>query len=147
MEAFKKEDSTAELARAVNERNILEETLETSQKLLVHEKKESSSLQKKVKELQKNLDLLSEGYKKLQGRFNRVQEEEKMKIQSIESLNDDFLSLTIENNLINNRVAKLKQENDELIKRWMDKVSQDAEILNNANAALEVSRKSLSPGD
>ncbi|GME76355.1 unnamed protein product [Ambrosiozyma monospora] len=91
--------------------------------------------------MEKNIRLLTDGYKKLQDKFSRLQEETKMKNQNIEVVNDDLLSLQIENNLLNKKVEDLTLEREKLIQRWMNKVSKDAEVLNDANKVLELNRK------
>lgn len=59
------------------------------------------------------------------------------KNKTIEIINDELLMLQMQNNLLNQKVTELSLENDSLIQRWMNKVSQDAEKLNDANQFLQ----------
>lgn len=61
-----------------------------------------------------------------------LKEESKYRSQSMESINDEILSLQIQNNLLTEENDKLRKENDQLIDRWLKKVEQDAKLLNDA---------------
>ncbi|ODV85736.1 hypothetical protein CANARDRAFT_197904 [[Candida] arabinofermentans NRRL YB-2248] len=141
------DNTKLELSNALGERDILKQELESKNLQIEAYKAKNNSQLSEIRTYEKNLALLTEGYKTLQNRLKRLQEETKVKNQNIEIVNDDLLSLQIENNLLNVKVAKLTAENNELVERWMAKVSEDAQVLNDANEVLELSRKSMSPSE
>ncbi|CAR25765.1 hypothetical protein ZYGR_0A03340 [Zygosaccharomyces rouxii] len=53
-----------------------------------------------------------------------------VKNKDSEKLNDEIISLNIENNLLQKRFGELEEEHNKLVKRWLDKVQQDVEKLN-----------------
>lgn len=53
-----------------------------------------------------------------------------VKNKDFEKLNDELISLNIENNLLQSRFVELEEEHNKLVKRWLDKVQQDIEKLN-----------------
>lgn len=53
-----------------------------------------------------------------------------VKNKDFEKLNDEIISLSIENNLLQKRFRDLEEEHNKLVKRWLDKVQQDVEKLN-----------------
>lgn len=63
------------------------------------------------------------------------------KNRAIETINDELLSLNIQNNVLSGKVVDLERENETLVKRWMDRVKQDVEKLNEANEKLEKERE------
>jgi regulator of replication initiation timing len=67
---------------------------------------------------------------KLTTKLNTQTEEYQHKNKSIELLNDEFLSMQIQNTLLYDKVEKLEKENDQLVQRWLEKVQQDADKIN-----------------
>lgn len=65
----------------------------------------------------------------------------KEKNKTIEIINDELLMLQMQKNILNQKVTELSLENESLIQRWMDKVSKDAEKLNDANQFLQSFQK------
>lgn len=63
------------------------------------------------------------------------------KNKAIETINDELLSCNIQNNVLANKVDELTKENDKLVERWMQRVSQDAEKLNDVNEFLQANMK------
>lgn len=63
-------------------------------------------------------------------KLNTQTEEYQHKNKSIELLNDEFLATQIQNNLLFDKVNKLERENAELVERWLLKVQQDADKIN-----------------
>ncbi|CCE93651.1 Atg16p TDEL_0G02840 [Torulaspora delbrueckii] len=61
---------------------------------------------------------------------NRLKEVIEVKKQDSEKLNNEIISLTIENNLTSKRFADLEEEHDKLVKRWVARVQQDVDKLN-----------------
>lgn len=53
-----------------------------------------------------------------------------VKNKDFEKLNDEIISLSIENNLLQKKFGDLEEEHNKLVKRWLDKVQQDVEKLN-----------------
>lgn len=52
-------------------------------------------------------------------------------------LQDEILTYQIQLNIVEENASKLQSENKELVRRWMERVSREAEKLNDANAFLE----------
>ncbi|ESW98669.1 Autophagy-related protein 16 [Ogataea parapolymorpha DL-1] len=145
LDTVQRDDSKKTVLDLLGEIDQLKQKLDLTEDSLKHEIAKNKELVKELSTIKNNFNILTDGYKKLQERHLRLQEESKIKFQNLESLNDDILSLNIENNLLNDRMAKLKQENESLIERWMKRVKQEAEVLNDANEALSRSEKSLKP--
>lgn len=61
---------------------------------------------------------------------SRLKEVIEVKKQDSEKLNNEIISLTIENNLTSKRFAELEEEHDKLVKRWVARVQQDVDKLN-----------------
>lgn len=57
--------------------------------------------------------------------------------ETVKQLHDDILAYQIELNMANQKVQELKQENETLVQRWLDKAAQEADQLNDANAFLK----------
>lgn len=53
-----------------------------------------------------------------------------VKNKDFQKLNDEIISLTIENNLTTKKYTELEKEHDMLVKRWVAKVQQDVDRLN-----------------
>ncbi|CAH2353972.1 autophagy protein 16 [[Candida] railenensis] len=97
------------------------------------------SLEASEQKLSKNIDFLK---KRVTDMRNEVQEKNK----SIEIINDEILSSQIQNNVLAKKVDELSQENEGLIKRWIDKVRADAERMNEVNELLEAKSRSNGAG-
>ncbi|KAM3161850.1 Autophagy-related protein 16 [Lachancea thermotolerans] len=54
----------------------------------------------------------------------------KLKSKDTEHLNDEIITLNIENNLLEERLNKTKAEYDEIVQRWLKKVQQEANVMN-----------------
>ncbi|CUS22059.1 LAQU0S04e07272g1_1 [Lachancea quebecensis] len=54
----------------------------------------------------------------------------KLKSKDTEHLHDEIITLNIENNLLEERLNKTKAEYDEIVQRWLRKVQQEANIMN-----------------
>lgn len=68
--------------------------------------------------------------KSKESQISRLQEVINVKNKASEKLNDEIISLNIENNLLQKRFGELEEEHNKLVKRWLDKVQQDVEKLN-----------------
>ncbi|KAK9362409.1 autophagy protein 16-domain-containing protein [Lipomyces starkeyi] len=75
--------------------------------------------------------------KKLESRLKARDEEYRERNKSIQILQDEILTYQIQLNVAEDKVNKLEKENRELVNRWMERVSREAEKLNDANAFLE----------
>lgn len=84
---------------------------------------------------------LEQSVDKLSQKVTNLNLEVREKNKSIEIINDELLSNQIQINVLNGDIQNLKQENETLIERWMDKVKKDAEKLNDANEFLESIKK------
>lgn len=83
------------------------------------------------------IESLSKTVKKLNTKVENLTMELKEKDKTIEIVNDELLLLTMQNNVLTQKVEELSGENESLIQRWMNKASQDADKLNDANQFLE----------
>lgn len=94
----------------------------------------------KEKKMNRVNEQLESKISNLTQKINNLQEEIKEKNKTIEIINDENLINQIQNNVLNDQIKQLKNENESLIKRWMDKVKEDAEKLNDANQFLETTK-------
>lgn len=101
----------------------------------------NEKLEVKQKQLDQKNSQLEAKIKSLNNKISNLNLEIKEKNKSIEIINDENLINQIQNNVLNDKIAKLTEENTQLIDRWMKKVSQDAEKLNDANQFLQDVRK------
>lgn len=86
----------------------------------------------------KEISMLNKAVTRLTSKLNTQTEEYQHKNKSIELVNDEILALSIQNNLLTDKVDKLEKENGELVERWIEKVRLDADKMNEANAFLEM---------
>ncbi|GME90015.1 unnamed protein product [[Candida] boidinii] len=131
-----KDTESEVLAKKLTEFETLKELNNKYKETINDDKNKLKTLDNNLKESQKVIDSINDSYQQLHDKFVRFKEESVARNKSLEIVNDDLLSLQIENNLLNDRISKLSKENDQLIKRWMDKVSKDAETLNDINELL-----------
>lgn len=131
-----KDTESEVLAKKLTEFQTLKELNNKYKETINDDKNKLKTLDNNLKESQKVIDSMNDSYQQLHDKFVRFKEESVARNKSLEIVNDDLLSLQIENNLLNDRISKLSKENDQLIKRWMDKVSKDAETLNDINELL-----------
>ncbi|KAK9465646.1 autophagy protein 16-domain-containing protein [Lipomyces arxii] len=75
--------------------------------------------------------------KKLDTRARLREDEHRARKQVLQDLQDEILTYQMQLNIAEDRVNKLERENAELINRWMERVTREAEKLNDANAFLE----------
>lgn len=95
---------------------------------------------KEIKQLNHKIKRLQDVSNKLNDQISVKIEENRAKSKALDLVNDDMLALQLENNLMNEKTKELQAENDQLVIRWMDKVREDAEKLNDANAFLASAR-------
>jgi len=82
--------------------------------------------------------MLKKAVTRLTDKLNNQTEEYQHKNKSIELINDEIISLSIQNNLLTDKVDKLENENASLVERWIEKVKSDADKMNETNAFLEM---------
>lgn len=100
--------------------------------------KEQSKLNKtEVLKLRKENSSLNKAVTRLTDKLNNQTEEYYHKNKSIELINDEIVSLSIQNNLLTDKLEKLEKENGDLVQRWIEKVKSDADKMNETNAFLE----------
>lgn len=138
---LRKDDTKKQLEDALETIDSLKSHVADQNTLLDQRDKHVEKLRSTTHELEGKLNLIKEGYVKIKEKNSRLQEESSVKNQNIEGINDNVLSLQIENNLLCKSIEKLKAENQRLINRWMDKVSKDADVLNKANELVEKSKE------
>ncbi|ODV59597.1 Atg16p [Ascoidea rubescens DSM 1968] len=83
-----------------------------------------------------NKDLVSD-VNNLKKHLNFKVEENLMKNNALNLINDELLSLQIQNNLLQDKISNLESENQTLVNRWIDKVKSDADKINDANDFLQ----------
>lgn len=66
-------------------------------------------------------------------RMRDQDEELKVKAKLLEHIHDETVSLTLELNMAEEQSRKLEQENKELIDRWMARMGEEADAMNNAS--------------
>lgn len=96
-------------------------------------------IEKLLEEKTKNETVISSLRKTINKSNDKVESlniEIKEKNKTIELINDELLVLQMQVKVLTNSVQQLTAENENLIQRWMDKVSADAEKLNDANQFL-----------
>ncbi|SLM38301.1 Autophagy-related protein 16 [Lasallia pustulata] len=60
-------------------------------------------------------------------------EELREKAKLLENVHDETVSLTLQLNMAEERLGKLQRENKDLVDRWMARMSQEADAMNNAS--------------
>ncbi|KAK9448377.1 autophagy protein 16-domain-containing protein [Limtongia smithiae] len=91
----------------------------------------------KIADLETQIVRLTHERDTLDVKYRNRDEEYRQRLSAMQLLQDDILSLHIELNVAEERINRLTAENSELVKRWMERVSKEAEKLNDANAFLE----------
>lgn len=82
----------------------------------------------------KTISTLEKSNDKLSRRLNNITQELQEKNKSIEIINDETLMSQIQVNVLTDKVSQLTVENETLIKRWLQKMKNEADNLNNENA-------------
>lgn len=137
-----RDDGGQDYNKVVNENNQLKNEVEslTSNLNQATINLEKSELQ--YNQLFKTQSQLERQVKSLNSKIKSLNLEILEKNKSIEIVNDELLLNQIQTNVLNDRIHKLSKENEKLVERWIEKVKNDAEKLNDANEFLEsVNRK------
>lgn len=119
--------------RLVNENGKLRSQNESLIDSLNNSTIKSETLESKRNQDRKSIQHLEKSVKSLGQKISNLNMEIGEKNKSIEIINEELLLNQIQVNVLNDRITKLTNENEALIKRWMEKVKLDAEKLNDAN--------------
>ncbi|ODV96885.1 hypothetical protein PACTADRAFT_32385 [Pachysolen tannophilus NRRL Y-2460] len=130
LENIQKTDIQKELTNALREINTLKLENENLKRNQSREELKLREARKNAAELEKHLDTLRDAYRKLEKNYRNLKEESDTKFKNLDVINDEILSLQIENNLLNKENSDLKLENDKMVQRWLKKVEKDANFLN-----------------
>lgn len=76
------------------------------------------------------IDRLRKELRSKEDQITSLKEVINVKNKDSEKLNDEIISLNIENNILQTRFKELEDEHDKLVKRWLIKVQKDVETLN-----------------
>ncbi|KAL8813038.1 MAG: hypothetical protein Q9223_000662 [Gallowayella weberi] len=96
----------------------------------------SSSLQKSKSQSaidKKRLDELASERATLTLRLRDQDEELRGKTKLLEDLHDEKVSMTLELNMAEHQVQRLRKENEELVERWMARMGEEANAMNEAS--------------
>ncbi|EDO17824.1 hypothetical protein Kpol_1043p14 [Vanderwaltozyma polyspora DSM 70294] len=63
-------------------------------------------------------------------RIGELEEILQLRNKDYERLNDELISLNIENNILRDKLQNMTEENSKLVKRWLNKVQQEADAMN-----------------
>ena len=112
-----------DLAEAQRSRGVLEGRLQSVTEELRNLRIQSSLDTKAIQELSKEKDMLVR-------RVKDRDEEIRGKAKLLEDVHDEMVSLTLQLNMADDRVRKVEGENKELVERWMKRMGEEAEEMN-----------------
>lgn len=112
-----------DLVEAQRSRGVLEGRLHSINEELQKFRIQSSLDTKGIQELSKEKDMLVR-------RVKDRDEEIKGKAKLLEDVHDETVSLTLQLNMADERVRKVEGENKELVERWMKRMGEEAEEMN-----------------
>ena len=113
----------AELAQAHKSRSDLENRLSSATAELAAIQTTSSEQKKRIAALEKTKE-------QLERRAKDRTEELKGKGRLVEEVQDEMVSLNLQLNMAEQEREKLKKENEELTKRWVEKMESEAVSMN-----------------
>lgn len=76
------------------------------------------------------IDSYREELKAKDQEIDRLKEIAEVMNKNNERLNDEMISMTIENNVLEDKFNTLNEEHTKLVQRWLSKVQQDADVMN-----------------
>ncbi|KAK9489488.1 autophagy protein 16-domain-containing protein [Lipomyces doorenjongii] len=129
--------NSRDLARIRVELESLYNNQSTSKSIIENLEAEAEKLKLYNARIDAEFEKLQLDKKKLESRLKTRDEEYRERNKSIQILQDEILTYQIQLNVAEDKVNKLEKENRELVNRWMERVSREAEKLNDANAFLE----------
>ncbi|KAL8923222.1 MAG: hypothetical protein Q9172_003241 [Xanthocarpia lactea] len=115
-----------ELSEAQRSRGTLQSRLHD-----VSDDLQKSKLQSAI--TKKRLDGLASEKAALARRLGDQDEELRAKAKLLEDVHDETVSLTLQLNMAEDRVQKLKKENQDLVDRWMARMGDEANAMNEAS--------------
>lgn len=118
---------------AEKERQVLILENETLIERLNQQTLRLESLEGKVAQQDKKIRLLELTVAQLNLKIDHLVLEVAEKNRTVEIINDEHLVHEIQQNVLKEEVEKLKKENELLVQRWMAKVAQDADSMNQGN--------------
>ncbi|KAL8768924.1 MAG: hypothetical protein Q9209_004979 [Squamulea sp. 1 TL-2023] len=146
------EPSAVQLSKGASPRALLEtssnaETLARIQKDLSEAQRSRGTLQSRLDDVsdglqksklqsakdRKRLDELALEKAALTRRLRDRDEELTGKTKLLEDVHDETVSLTLQLNMAENQVQKLKRENEDLVERWMARMGKEANAMNEAS--------------
>ena len=112
-----------DLAEAQRSRGLLEAKLQSVTDEFKNLKVQTSLDAKRIGELTKEKTLLTTG-------MRDRDEELKGKSKLLEDLHDETVSLTLQLNVTEEQIEKLRGENKDLVDRWMARMGEEADAMN-----------------
>ncbi|KAK0507770.1 hypothetical protein JMJ35_009659 [Cladonia borealis] len=112
-----------DLSEAQRSRGLMETKLQSVTEELKKLKIQSSLDRKKIGELTREKAILTTG-------LRDRDEELKGKTKLLEDVHDETVSLTLQLNMADEQAQKLQRENKELVDRWMARMGQEADAMN-----------------
>ncbi|CAD6639217.1 XXYS1_4_G0026330.mRNA.1.CDS.1 [Saccharomyces cerevisiae] len=76
------------------------------------------------------LAILQKELKSKEQEIRRLKEVIALKNKNTERLNDELISGTIENNVLQQKLSDLKKEHSQLVERWLKKTEKETEAMN-----------------
>ena len=114
-----------------------ERLIEKLNNLAIEVEKKDSQISK----LKRQLSVAEKTIKSHQNKLENLALEVQEKNKNIEIVNDEVLMNQIQTAVWQKKVGEPTKENETLVKRWMDRVSSEAQQMNDANQFLESMRK------
>ncbi|KAL8852373.1 MAG: hypothetical protein Q9221_002757 [Calogaya cf. arnoldii] len=115
-----------ELSEAQRSRGTLQSRLQDASDGLQKSKLQSALNKKRLDELGSEKAALAR-------RLKDRDEELRGKAKLLEDVHDETVSLTLQLNMAEDQVQKLKQENEDLVERWMARMGKEANAMNEAS--------------
>lgn len=114
-----------DLTKAQQERGDLQSKLDTALQ-------ELEAVQARAKRDHRKITQLTAGFTQLSTKLRDREEELKGKAKLVENVQDENVTLTLQLNIAEQQAEKLKEENQELVDRWMAKIGEEARKMNEA---------------
>lgn len=116
----------AELAEAQRSRSELQDRLDRTTN-------EAGKLRKKIDQDGRRMNTLENEVTQQQKRRKDVEEELRGKAKLLDDFQDEIAALNLQVNMAEQKAAKLERENKELVERWMARMGQEADAMNDAS--------------
>ncbi|KAI4201655.1 MAG: hypothetical protein LQ350_003134 [Teloschistes chrysophthalmus] len=119
-------ETRRDLIEAQRSRALLQTRVDDTSTSLQRLKLQSSVERKRLDELTQEKLVLSQ-------RLRDRDEELRGKAKLLEDVHDETVSLTLQLNMAEDRAQKLRDENENLVKRWMERMGKEADAMNEAS--------------